>query len=124
MKRLLLIALLPLSLTSLSCGRSEAQTVAAGLTGGDPYRGKVAIKRYGCDTCHTIPGIRGANAVVGPSLERLGARTYVRHLPNTPGNLILWIRHPKRVFSETPMPELGVTEQDARDIAAYLYTLR
>lgn len=108
-----------------SCGGDREKIAAASaLTGGDPKRGELAIRKYGCYTCHTIPGIEGADAVVGPPLNRMGSRNYVRHLPNTPENLIRWIRHPKQVFSQTPMPDTGVTEQDGRDIAAYLYTLR
>jgi cytochrome c len=124
MRGVLTLLLIGAALSLSGCGRGEAQSTAMALTGGDPDRGKVAIKRYGCDTCHTIPGIRGANAVVGPSLERLGVRAYIRHLPNTPDNLILWIRDPKQVHEQTPMPDTGVSEQDGRDIAAYLYTLR
>lgn len=118
------ILLAPLCALLVSCTRGEAQTMAAAMTGGDPARGKVAIKRYGCHACHTIPGVRGANAVVGPPLDRMGTRTYVRHLPNTPENLVRWIRDPQQIHSHTPMPDTGVTEQDGRDIAAYLYTLR
>jgi cytochrome c len=92
---------------------------------GDPDRGKIAIRAYGCHTCHTIPGVRGANAVVGPSLEKIAIRTYIAgHLPNTPENLIRWIQHPGQLRRPTAMPDIGVSDDDARDIAAYLYTLR
>ena len=42
---------------------------------------------------------------------------------NKPDNLISWIRDPQMVDSATAMPKTGVTERQARDIAAYLYTL-
>ena len=45
-------------------------------------------------------------------------------LPNDPENLVMWIQDPKGVHGRTGMPDSGVTEPDARDIAAYLYTLR
>ena len=45
-------------------------------------------------------------------------------LPNTPPNLMRWIQHPRQVEAHTVMPEMGVTEQDSRDIVAYLYTLQ
>jgi cytochrome c1 len=45
-------------------------------------------------------------------------------LYNTPDNLMLWIRNPPGVDPLTAMPDTGVTEGDARDIAAFLYTLR
>jgi cytochrome c oxidase assembly factor CtaG/cytochrome c2 len=105
-------------------GCDDARAKATALTGGDPDRGRDHIRKYGCSTCHTIPGIQGANATVGPPLDQIGSRAYVAGHPNSPSHLIEWIRHPQRVRSPTPMPDMGVTETDARDIAAYLYTLR
>jgi cytochrome c1 len=108
-----------------SCGQQELKRAAWSATGGDPDRGAAAISRYGCATCHTVPGIRGADALVGPSLEHVGSRSYVGGvLPNTPDNVIRWIQNPPRVDPLTAMPNLGVTESDARDIAGYLYTLK
>jgi cytochrome c len=98
---------------------------AAALTGGDAARGVAAVRRYGCDACHSIPGVPGADRKVGPSLAGIDRRMYIGGvLPNSPGNLIRWIRAPREVDPNTAMPNLGVTQQDARDIAAYLYTLR
>jgi cytochrome c len=95
------------------------------LTGGDPDRGVNAIGRYGCGSCHTIPGIRGANALVGPPLTRIARRSHLAgEVQNTPANMVRWIQHPQRIEKGTVMPEMGVGEDDARDIAAYLYTLR
>lgn len=98
---------------------------AAMMTGGQPNRGQAAIYRYGCSSCHTIPGIRGANGLVGPPLDRIGSRMYIAGvLVNTPENMMRWIRNPPAVDSKTAMPNLHVSESDTRDIAAYLYTLR
>lgn len=98
---------------------------AAQLTGGDPEHGVEVIGRYGCTACHTIPGIRGANAAVGPPLTRIASRMYLAgQIQNTPANMVRWIQHPREVERGTAMPEMGVTDADARDIAAYLYTLR
>lgn len=94
-------------------------------TGGSPHKGAQLISQYGCGSCHMIPGIRSANGLVGPPLMMFGRRTYIAgELPNTPDNLVHWIQSPQSVESGTAMPTLGVTEQQARDIAAYLYTLR
>jgi len=91
----------------------------------DAERGKRAISQYTCVTCHAIPGIVGANAPVGPPLKRIGTRGFIAGiLPNTPDNMVRWIRHPQAVNPKSAMPDLGVTERDARDIAAYLSTLR
>ena len=106
-------------------GPSEVEKKAAAMTGGQPSRGKDVIRRYGCSSCHTIPGVEGARGQVGPSLEGIASRAYLAgKLPNTPANMIKWIREPQEVQPGTAMPELGVTEQDGKDIAAYLYTLQ
>jgi mono/diheme cytochrome c family protein len=91
----------------------------------DAERGKRAISQYACATCHAIPGIVGANAPVGPPLKHIGTRGFIAGvLPNTPQNMVRWIRHPQAVSPKSAMPDLGVSEHDARDIAAYLATLK
>jgi cytochrome c2 len=107
-----------------ACDRS-ADTVARQLTGGEPDKGKLAVVKYGCDTCHSIPGVLTATATVGPPLSQIALRSYLAgRINNTPENMMRWIRQPHSVDPETAMPETGVTEGDGRDIAAYLYTLR
>jgi cytochrome c2 len=107
------------------CDRGEGRLKAVQLTGGDPGRGPALIRRYGCSACHVVPGVRGADGKVGPSLEGIAGRVYLAgRLPNTPDNLLKWIRDPQGIERGNAMPNLGVTESDARDIAAYLYTLR
>jgi cytochrome c2 len=108
---------------TLLCGcDGSAQLEARQLTGGDPRRGAARIESYGCGACHTIPGIQTARSNVGPPLSGFSGRTYIAgNLPNTGEHLVLWIRHPQQVNPGTAMPELGVSEADARDIAAYLY---
>ena len=109
-----------------ACGRDiGVKEAAAVLTGGSPDRGRAVIPHYGCPACHTIPGVPGANAKVGPPLAGIIGRAYVGGvLPNTPENLMRWIQNPPAVDPLTAMPNVGVTQADARDIAAYLYTLR
>lgn len=90
----------------------------------DPRRGALALQQYACTTCHRIPGIVGATAHVGPPLEGIASRKYLAgRLPNTPANLVRWIRDPQGVNPATLMPNLEVTEAHALDIAAYLATL-
>ena len=90
-----------------------------------PGRGKAAIEHYGCAACHTIPGMRKANGLVGPSLDRIASRTYIAGvLINTRANMLKWIKTPPGVDDKTAMPNLQVTDSDASDIASYLYTLR
>jgi cytochrome c2 len=104
---------------------AEARREAAAITGGDPAYGPALMRKYGCQACHTIPGVDGADGLVGPPLSGIASRSYIAGvLPNTPANMMKWIENPKGVDSLTAMPVTGVTESDARHIAAYLYTLR
>lgn len=97
----------------------------ARMVGGNPDRGPALIRSYGCGTCHTVAGVTGANGLVGPPLTGIAQRAYIAGvLPNAPENMVRWIENPKAVDSLTAMPVLGVSPADARDIAAYLYTLR
>lgn len=92
---------------------------------GDPEHGKTLIREYGCGACHTIPGVRGARGMVAPPLTAFGRRTFIAgQLPNEPQNLVRWITGPPGVEPGTAMPDLGVSTEEARHIAAYLYTLR
>lgn len=92
--------------------------------GGEAGRGKAAIERYGCPACHTIPGIPGYGANVGPPLGKLASRAYVGGvLPNLPHNLVRWLQDPPAIAPRTVMPNLGVSEAEARDMAAYLYSV-
>lgn len=105
---------------------SPAQSDLEGpaFVGGDAQRGRELIQQYGCGSCHTIPGVAGADATVGPPLDRWAERVYIAGtLPNEPGALVRWIIDPDSVEPGTAMPDLGVTPSEAQDIAAYLFTL-
>jgi mono/diheme cytochrome c family protein len=117
-----------LAVTSLAaCERTKGdmQNEARGLThGGDPARGHALIQHYGCGSCHQIPGVAGAVGHVGPPLDDFRDRAYIAGvLPHSPDNLMKWIEDPPKVDSLTAMPKLGVSHGEARDIAAYLYSL-
>lgn len=91
----------------------------------DLERGKVALQQYGCVTCHVIPEVVAAIHPVGPSLQGIGARAYLAGIvPNTRENMIRWLRSPQAIDPASAMPDLSVSERDARDIAAFLDTLR
>jgi cytochrome c1 len=118
-----LVALVAALAACTNEGLSAAQ--ARQLTGGDPAAGRDAIEAYGCGSCHTIAGVDGANSLVGPPLTGIGQRAFIAGvLPNTPSNMVRWIQNPQAVDSLTAMPNMQVTGAQARDIAAYLYTLR
>jgi cytochrome c2 len=83
------------------------------------------MESFGCGTCHVIPGVREADGTVGPPLIDFRRRGYIGgELTNTPQHLIEWIMDPHKIEPGTAMPNLGVSEQQARDITAYLYTLQ
>lgn len=106
------------------CSRQGSQ-VKTIVVGGDPDRGRAALDGFGCGTCHLIPGIRGARGMVGPPLSHFALRAYIAgQLPNQPENLLRWLQDPQAVEPGTAMPNLGVGPAVARDMAAYLYTLR
>ena len=119
-----LLPMLVLLLAGCESRPALSRAEAAWLTGGDPDRGRHAIRSYGCGTCHSIRGVPGADGLVGPPLDGIGARAYVAGvLTNTPANLVRWIRQPREVDPLTAMPDVGVSVPDARDIAAFLYTV-
>lgn len=92
--------------------------------GGDVERGRASIETRGCGACHEIPGVRGARGRVAAPLSHFAQRTFiVGEVPNDPERLVDWVMHPRALRPKTAMPELGIDTAEARDIAAYLYTL-
>ncbi len=92
---------------------------------GDAERGRLLLRQFGCGTCHRIPGVVAARGEVGPPLDGLARRVYLAGmLPNTPDNLARWIRAPQAFDPRTAMPDMQVGEAHARDMVAYLATLR
>jgi cytochrome c1 len=104
----------------LAAGHAQAGPAQA-----DAGRGRAAIERHGCVACHVIPGIDNPGSNVGPPLDKIATRGYIAGvLANTPENMRRWLRDPPAVDPLTAMPDLHLSEQEASDIAAYLYTLK
>jgi cytochrome c1 len=119
------IAVLAAVLCLTACTGGKITSPYTVETGGDAHRGAAVITQYRCGACHLIPGIHDARGMVGPPLIYFGQRTFIAgEVPNSPANLVQWIRSPKSIEPGTAMPALGLSEQEARDVAAYLYTLR
>ena len=118
MKRILLIAML-----LLAAGCSKAEKPAAPKNGGGNVEaGRAAIDKYGCAACHIVPGVAQPRGMAAPSLEHFRSRPSIaRKLPNNPETLIKWLQNPQAMDPLGAMPNLGVTPNDARDIAAYVY---
>jgi cytochrome c len=101
---------------------NQTSQVARAMTRGDPSRAPDLIRRYGCAGCHTIGGINGGDGQVGGQLSDMRKRVYVGGvLNNTPENMVRWIVNPEQFSPRTAMPATGISEQEARDVAAYLY---
>lgn len=119
-----MVLLALLALAACDGGETRAYAHGAALTGGDPRAGREKAREYGCGSCHTIRGVPGADSRVGPPLDEVGTRLYIAgRLTNTPQHMVRWIADPRAVDPSTAMPDVDVSERDARDIAAYLYAI-
>jgi cytochrome c2 len=108
---------------SACSGRDVA--LAESITAGNVARGRHAFRARGCGSCHEIDGNRTTQGHAGPALNKFALQSYLPGgLANEPDSLVHWLRVPRHVVPSTAMPELGLGEQEARDVAAYLYTLR
>jgi cytochrome c1 len=124
MTRVLLAACAGLAAGIAACTEPAEPPAFLRIVGGEPERGRGLIQAYGCGTCHVIAGVRGARGRVGPPLEKFAERNLLAGaMPNVPRNLVAWLIDPPAVQPQTGMPAVGLSEADARHIAAYLYTL-
>lgn len=92
---------------------------------GDADRGALLIGQHQCGSCHVIPGVAQADGMAGPPLAHFARRTMIAGLiANTPAGLVGWLRAPQAAVPGNAMPDMGLNQQQARDVAAYLYSLR
>lgn len=92
---------------------------------GDPAHGRTIAVREACGSCHAIPGLVNADGRGGPPLSHFARRTVIAGvLPNTPANLQLWLQDPQKAVPGNAMPNMALTPAQARDLSAYLYSLR
>lgn len=123
-----LFAIIALALLA-ACGDEREPLSPRGqaghLAGADTERGRRLVADYGCVACHVVPGVRGPATDVGPPLGHVARRAYLGGvIPNTPDNLVKWLLDPPAIDPRTAMPSVGLDGKDARDVAAYLLTLR
>ncbi|KSB91760.1 cytochrome C [Caulobacter vibrioides] len=94
------------------------------LAGANPTEGLRLIEAEGCGACHHIPGVQWPRGAVGGSLDGLQAQAMIAgRFPNRPDIMIAWLRDAPAMAPDTAMPASGFTEDQARDVAAYLYSL-
>jgi cytochrome c2 len=116
--------LLPPFLWLAGCSEPGNAAATPG-TGGDAQRGRMEIAAVGCGSCHVIPGIATAKGLVGPPLDHIARRIFLAGMVrNTPDNMTRWIEDPQKIVPGNAMPDMGLTPAQARDITAYLYTIR
>ena len=112
-------------LAGLGVANCDAGTTGTARAGADADRGQRLLMQYQCGSCHTIPGVAAARGVRGPSLEAFGKRSYIAgRIPNRADALARWISAPQSLVPDTAMPNMGVSNADARDMAAYLGRLQ
>ncbi|HEX9106313.1 MAG TPA: c-type cytochrome [Longimicrobiales bacterium] len=118
------MGLVVLSVVVAACSNGVGAPVVT-VPGGDSERGKELVEVYACGSCHVVPRVIGADSKVGPPLTGFAQRAYIAgELPNNAQNLIRWIVNPRAIEPNTAMPPMGVTVPEARDLAAFLYTLK
>ena len=92
---------------------------------GIPAEGLGAMVRFNCGSCHTIPGVPGANGTDAPSLAGYGSMPLILgRVPNTLDNTARFIENPQQVVPGATMPNLNVPAPAAQHMAAYLETLK
>ena len=117
------VAAFVLAAATTSCGRLHA--APSGDNDERIQRGAELIVTTGCGLCHRIPGIKDAAGNIGPPLDGIAGRVYIAGmLNNTPDNMVRWLRWPQQVVPGNAMPDMGLDERQAGDIAAYLETLK
>lgn len=113
------VALLGVALLASGCQQRADSNL------GDPARGAALIDQHQCGSCHAIPGIPWADGEAGPPLAHFARRSMVAGLiANTPSGLVAWLRAPQAAVPGNAMPDMDLTQQQASDVAAYLYSLR
>lgn len=118
------LILLSLSLPMLLCACHPATPAPPAIEGGNAGQGKLLLSQYQCGSCHLIPDVEAARGNAGPSLERFALRSYIAgRWPNRHEVLVHWIANPQTMAPGSLMPDMGVSDDDARHMAAYLYTL-
>lgn len=117
-----LFLMVPILVLLAACADKRQQPRA--ITGADAAAGLAVIQRQGCAACHQIPGVNWPQGTVGGSLDGFADRSMIAgRFPNQPETLATWVRNAPSMSPTTGMPAMPLTSAEARDVAAYLYTL-
>ena len=106
-------------------GADHASDTAVVIARANIPHGKRLVESHNCVACHTIADLPDATGRAGPPLTGFARRALIAgELANNPDNLVRWITNPSAVEPRTVMPNMGLTSDEARDVAGYLYTLK
>ena len=110
-----------LGLMGAACS-GAVDSPARSVPSGDAGHGLEVMARVGCGSCHAVPGLDWPQGRVGPPLDGMGQRALIGSgLPNRPETLIPYLIDAPSVDPGSAMPPMPISEEEARDIAAYLY---
>ena len=122
MKRAFLVTIL----LAVACSKSEkpaAESVPLPPIG-NAAAAKAHMEKYACQACHVIPGM-GEGGALGPDLTGFAVRTTLNgRVQKNPQAVAAYLLNPTAVDAQTSMPAVGLSEEEAKDIAAFLETLK
>ncbi len=91
--------------------------------GGSAAKGKEHFENFGCKACHVIGDderVRNARASsydIAPELTHAAGKLH-------PDWIFDWIKNPRHYNPTTKMPSLRLTDQEARDLVAFIMTMK
>ncbi|MBM2840538.1 MAG: putative octahem cytochrome c [Bacteroidetes bacterium] len=104
-------------------GKSQFSYSKGAYVGGSANRGKQVVESAGCLGCHAVGEntkvreARGTSYDIAPELTHVGSKVF-------PDWAFDWVRNPRHYNPTTKMPSLRLTEGEAKDVVAYLMTLK
>jgi cytochrome c2 len=126
----LVLALGALALSGLlACQPTPSNSAApAAALSGAAADGKQLFVTKGCVACHRAPGVPEASGTIGPNLKGVGdpkvTPKIAATIDNTPDNMKRWVMNPQAMKNGTSMPNLGLTDDEATRLVAFLETLK
>jgi len=103
---------------------AAAQKAAAPEPSGDAAEGKSVFARSACVGCHTIRGVSAG--ALGPDLSHFGSRELFGAglWPTTVDNVVAWLKDPPALKPGSRMPNLHLSDAEAKALAVYLTSLK
>ncbi len=113
-----------IALAATLCACADKSDPPRTIMGADANRGLAVIDRLGCAACHDTPGVAWPKGRAGSSLRGFADSPMIAgQFRNRPDTLIAFLKDAPSMAPATAMPAMPLTDAEARDVAAYLYTL-